>query len=202
MDLFNQTPDKNQNLLPYDGTVNYYGRVLSHAPAHALFHTLLETIDWQPDKLRMFGKIIVTKRKVAWYGSNPYQYTYSNATKTALPWTAALLELKTLVEQATGETFNTCLLNLYHNGEEGSSWHSDDEPDLKQHGAIASISLGAERNFLFKHKQTKEKVAILLEHGSLLLMKNETQSRWLHSLPTTRKITTPRINLTFRTIVV
>lgn len=201
MDLFNQTPDKSQNLLPYDGTVNYYGRVLSSAPAHAFFHTLLETIDWQPDELRMFGKTIITKRKVAWYGSKPYQYTYSNATKTALPWTTALLELKSLVEQTTGETFNTCLLNLYHNGEEGSSWHSDDEPALKKQGAIASISLGAERKFLFKHKQTKEKAAILLEHGSLLLMKDETQSCWLHSLPTTRKITSPRINLTFRTIV-
>lgn len=201
MDLFNQTTDKNQHLLPYDGIVNYYGRILPHAPALAFFNTLLETIHWQPDELHIFGKTIITKRMVAWYGTQPYQYTYSNATKTALPWTTALLELKTLVEQTTGETFNTCLLNCYHNGEEGSSWHSDDEPALKKHGAIASVSLGAERKFLFKHKQTKEKVAILLEHGSLLLMKGTTQTCWLHSLPTTKKITAPRINLTFRTIV-
>lgn len=100
----------------------------------------------------------------------------------------------------TSETFNSCLLNLYHTGEEGMGWHSDAETDLIKDGAIASLSLGSERKFAFKHKQSKEKVELLLEHGSLLVMKGSTQTFWVHKLPTTKKVTTPRINLTFRTI--
>ena len=201
MDLFNQTIDKHRNWLPYDGTVNYYGRLLSSKQANSYLERLLEAIEWQNDEAIIFGKKIITKRKVAWYGENPYEYTYSNVTKQALPWTNELLELKTLVEQETGECFNSCLLNLYHNGEEGMAWHSDGETDLKKNGAIGSLSFGAERKFAFKHKQSKEKVELLLEHGSLLMMKGATQAHWLHRLPPTRKITTPRVNLTFRTIV-
>ncbi len=150
----------------------------------------------------MFGKRLVTKRKVAWYGDSPFSYTYSNIAKEALPWTPALLRLKQVAQHTTGESFNSCLLNLYHNGEEGMSWHSDDEPMMKKHAPIASISLGAARKFSFKHKATKETVSIWLEHGSLLLMKEEVQSHWLHSLPKTKKVMQPRINLTFRTIAV
>lgn len=118
-----------------------------------------------------------------------------------LPWTKELLELKVFVESLTGELFNSCLLNLYHTGEEGMAWHSDDETDIKRDGAIASLSFGAERRFAFKHKHSKEKIELYLEHGSLLVMKDTTQSYWLHRLPPTKKVTTPRVNLTFRTIV-
>ena len=112
-----------------------------------------------------------------------------------------MLELKELVEQKTNETFNSCLLNLYHTGEEGMAWHSDGEKDLKKNGAIASLSFGAERKFAFKHKTSKETVSLVLEHGSLLIMKDQTQTNWLHRLPPTKRIFTPRVNLTFRTIV-
>lgn len=200
MDLFSTPTDTQANLLPYDGMVHYNGLLLKKQLADHFFDQLLATTAWERDKIVIFGKKITTKREVAWYGTLPYQYTYSHVTKSALPWTPALLELKTLVEQAAGETFNTCLLNLYHNGEEGMSWHSDDEAMLEKHGTIASVSLGAERKFLFKHKQTKEKVAVLLGHGSLLLMKGVTQTYWLHSLPPGKKIAAPRINLTFRNI--
>ncbi|WP_233578021.1 alpha-ketoglutarate-dependent dioxygenase AlkB family protein [Hanamia caeni] len=105
------------------------------------------------------------------------------------------------MENETGETFNSCLLNLYHNGEEGMAWHSDGEADLKKDGAIGSLSFGAERKFAFKHKTTKEKIEMMLQHGSLLVMKDATQTFWLHRLPPARRITTPRINLTFRTII-
>jgi alkylated DNA repair dioxygenase AlkB len=138
---------------------------------------------------------------VAWYGDRDFEYTYSNTTKRALPWTKELLELKAILENRTGEKFNSCLLNLYHNGDEGMAWHSDGEKDLKANGAIASLSFGAERKFSFKHKKTKETVKVILEHGSLLVMKDTTQTYWLHRLPTTKLITTPRVNLTFRTIV-
>ncbi|MDQ1087712.1 alpha-ketoglutarate-dependent dioxygenase AlkB [Siphonobacter sp. SORGH_AS_1065] len=200
MNLFDYEPARHKNWLPYDGTVNYYGKLLSQSEADFFLNKLLEKIQWENDRAVLFGKEIITKRKVAWYGTEPYQYTYSNTTKHALPWTPELLVLKTLVEKETGETFNSCLLNLYHTGEEGMSWHSDAEADLKKDGAIGSLSFGAERKFAFKHKQSKEKVELLLEHGSLLVMKDTTQTFWLHRLPPSKRIATPRVNLTFRTI--
>jgi alkylated DNA repair dioxygenase AlkB len=201
MDLFEEIIDITKNWLPKDGTVNYYGKLLSRKEADFYLETLLNTIEWRNDEAIIFGKKIITKRKVAWYGENPFEYTYSNTTKYALPFTKELLELKTLIEKKTCETFNSCLLNLYHSGDEGMAWHSDGEPDLKKDGAIGSLSFGAERKFAFKHKQTKEKVALILEHGSLLVMKDTTQTHWLHRLPPTKRITKPRVNLTFRTIV-
>lgn len=199
MDLFNSLPES--NLLPCDGDVRYYGSILDSKSANHYFDQLLKTILWEHDQTVIFGKLIVTKRKVAWYGDEPFNYTYSKTTKSALPWTKELLELKQIIENKSGETFNSCLLNLYHSGEEGMSWHSDDEKDLKKNGTIASLSLGATRKFAFKHKVSKQTVSVVLENGSLLIMKGSTQSNWLHRLPPTKKISTPRINLTFRTIV-
>ncbi len=201
MDLFSQIPDKEVNLLPADGVVHYYGRLLRRETADAYYRQLLQHIEWRNDEAILFGKRIVTKRKVAWYGAQPFEYTYSNVTKYALPFTEMLLALKALVELHSDDTYNSCLLNLYHSGEEGMAWHSDGEPDLKKDGAIASLSFGAERKFAFRHKRTGDKVELLLEHGSLLIMKGTTQTHWLHRLPPTKKITTPRVNLTFRTIV-
>ncbi|MEM8966949.1 MAG: alpha-ketoglutarate-dependent dioxygenase AlkB [Bacteroidota bacterium] len=189
------------NLLPYDGTVHYYGKLLSASEANHYLSCLLETIAWKHDEAVMFGKHIVTKRKVAWYGDASYSYTYSKKTKQALAWTDELKALKYLVEHKTETKFNSCLLNLYHSGDEGMSWHSDDEKDLEENSAIASLSLGAERKFSFRHKQSKETVALMLEHGSLLVMKDITQTHWHHQLPKTKKVTQPRINLTFRSMV-
>lgn len=200
MELFDYKPDATRNLLPRDGKVNYYGKILDHQKAHHFYELLLNTIAWKNDEAVIFGKKLTTKRKVAWYGDQPFEYTYSQTTKRALPWTAELLELKAIIEEKTGETFNSCLLNLYHNGSEGMAWHSDGEKDLKKHGAIGSMSLGAERKFAFKHKETKETVSMILEHGSLLVMKDQTQDHWLHRLPPTKLIHQPRVNLTFRTI--
>ena len=201
MDLFNPDTNETTNLLPKDGTVNYYGTIFSRNDAAFYLNTLLETIEWRNDEAIIFGKLILTKRKVAWYGDQEFEYTYSNTTKKALPWTPALLELKKVIEEKTGETFNSCLLNLYHSGEEGMAWHSDAEKDLKKNGAIGSVSFGAERKFAFKHKETKETVSLILEHGSLLVMKDTTQTHWLHRLPPTKATSKARVNLTFRTIV-
>ncbi len=200
MDLFNPFIDKTKNRLPQDGTVNYYGKLFTQKEADYYFDKLLDKIEWRNDEAIIFGKKIITKRKVAWYGEKPFAYTYSKVTKYALPWTTELLKLKNSIEKESGETYNSCLLNLYHNGSEGMAWHSDAEVDLKKDGAIASVSFGAVRKFAFKHKQTKEKVDLILEHGSLLVMKGGTQTHWLHRLPPTKKVMTPRINLTFRTI--
>jgi len=199
MDLFNQ--NSIPNILPFDGEVNYYGTVLSINEAQEYYQKLLENIQWENDKAIIFGKLIITKRKVVWYAEKPFEYTYSKTTKRALPWTKELLKLKVLVEEKTGETYNSCLLNLYHDGSEGMAWHSDGEKDLKKNGAIGSLSFGAERKFSFKHKESKQTVSIILEKGSLLVMKGETQTYWMHRLPPTKKVKTPRINLTFRTIL-
>jgi alkylated DNA repair dioxygenase AlkB len=200
MDLFTTTSPENTNLLPKDGTVIYYGPVLSIPEANFYLNTFLETIKWKNDEAVIFGKRIVTKRKVAWYGDTTFSYTYSKTTKEALVWTPELLQLKKIIEDITGETYNSCLLNLYHNGAEGMAWHSDGEKELKKNGAIASVSLGAERKFAFKHKETKEVVLQVLAHGSVLVMKDQTQSHWLHRLPPTTRVSTARVNLTFRTI--
>jgi alkylated DNA repair dioxygenase AlkB len=200
MDLFNQTPNNTYNLLPKDGLVHYYGQIFSTTEANAFYEQLLQHIEWKNDEAIIYGKLIVTKRKVAWYGDATFEYTYSNITKQALPWTPELLALKAKTEEMTGEQFNSCLLNLYHDGTEGMAWHSDAEKTLKKNGAIGSMSFGAERKFAFKHKTNKETVSLLLEHGSLLVMKGTTQTNWLHRLPPTKLVSKPRINLTFRTI--
>lgn len=200
MDLFNQ--EKIQNILPYDGITNYYGTILSQEQSAFYYQKLLSEIEWKNDEAVIFGKKIITKRKVAWYGDTNYYYNYSNVTKQALIWTKELLALKEIVEKESNATYNSCLLNLYHSGEEGMAWHSDGEKMLKKNGEIASLTLGAERKFSFKHKESKQKIDIVLERGSLLVMKDTTQTYWLHRLPPTKLIKSPRINLTFRTILV
>lgn len=196
-DLF-YAVNENTNLLPYDGQVNYFGRVFDEGKKSFYFDKLFNEIAWQNDEAFIFGKHIITKRKVAWYGDRDFAYTYSNATKNALPWTKELLELKAISEKLTHATYNSCLLNLYHDGNEGMAWHSDDEKALAQNSAIASLTFGAERKFCFKHKKSGERLDVFLENGSLLVMAGATQTHWLHRLPPTKKVKTPRINLTFR----
>ncbi len=200
MNLFEN--NKTTNLLPYNGEVIYYGVVMQSIEANKYLNILLNTIEWKNDEAVIFGKRIITKRKVAWYADAGYSYTYSNTTKHALPWTKELLELKQLAEEQTGHHYNSCLLNLYHDGNEGMAWHSDDEKALGKNTAIASLSFGAERKFALKHRQNKQKVEVMLAHGSLLIMRGTTQTHWLHALPKSKKITAPRINLTFRTMVI
>ncbi len=197
VDLFDSPVEPN-NRLPYDGTVYYHESVLGTKEATKAFEALLEEIEWVHDEAIIYGKRIITKRKVGWYGEKPFSYTYSKTTKIAKAWTPTLLRIKETIESVTQTQFNACLLNLYHNGQEGMSWHSDGEKELVPEGVIASVSLGADRKFAFKHKATKEKISLLLEHGSLLTMQGKTQAHWQHSLPTTKRCAHPRINLTFR----
>jgi alkylated DNA repair dioxygenase AlkB len=188
------------NLLPLEGRAYYFGKIFPETEAEVHFMNLMENVHWQHDEVMIFGKKIVTGRKTAWYGEEEFEYTYSKMTKKARLWIPELLPLKQKVEQVTELEFNSCLLNLYHTGEEGMSWHSDAEAELGREPAIASVSLGAQRKFVLKHKASAEKTEIQLEPGSLLLMAGETQKYWLHSLPKTKKVKEPRINLTFRNI--
>ncbi|MEN8702669.1 MAG: alpha-ketoglutarate-dependent dioxygenase AlkB [Polaribacter sp.] len=198
MDLFSS--EKINNILPFDGVTNYHGVVLNNEQCNFYYNELMQKINWKNDEAIIFGKRIVTKRKVAWYGESEYSYTYSKVTKTANLWIPELLALKAIVEKESNEAYNSCLLNLYSSGEEGMGYHSDGEKMMKKEGAIASLSLGAERKFSFKHKENKQRIDVHLERGSLLVMKGTTQTNWLHRLPPTKKVNSPRINLTFRTI--
>jgi alkylated DNA repair dioxygenase AlkB len=190
------------NLLPYDGTVFYFQKIFCQIDSEKIFETLLNSIDWKNDEAFIYGKHIITKRKVAWYGDENYEYKYSKTSKFALPWTSDLIEIKNIVEKCTNNSYNSCLLNLYHTGDEGMTWHSDDEKTMKKNGSIASVSFGALRKFSFKRKQSKEVLSLELETGSILEMKDNTQTHWLHALPKTKKVLMPRINLTFRSFTV
>lgn len=200
MDLFGyQDSDISRNLLTRDGRVNYLGPISElHSPT--LCESLQREINWQPDRVTMFGKTIITKRLYAWHGDAAYCYNYSGNKRIAEPMTDTISFIKTIVEKCTNASFNACLLNLYHDGDEGMGWHADDEPELEQNSPIASVSLGAERRFDFKHKETDERVSVMLEHGSLLVMNALSQKHWLHQLPKTKKVNDSRINLTFRTL--
>lgn len=190
-----------ENLLPFDGVAEYFPNFISLASSSFYFQKLESNINWQHDVVKLFGKEITTNRKTAWYGSKSFEYTYSNKTKIAIPWNKELIDLKTIIEKQCQEEFNSCLLNLYHNGNEGMAWHSDDEKTILPNSTIASLSIGAERRFLFKHKHTQQKIELTLQNGSLLLMKENTQNYWWHSLPKSAKIKSPRINLTFRKMI-
>jgi len=199
MDLF--STGKIESILPYDGEVLYFGKVISGTEEQRILNYLLADIVWKNDEAVIFGKHIITKRKVAWYGDTDFSYTYSNTTKQALLWTDELLKLRKLVEGFTGTKYNSCLLNLYHDGDEGMAWHSDDERSLGKNTSIASLSFGAERKFAFKHKSSKDTISLILDSGSLLEMKGATQTNWLHRLPKTTRVKRPRVNLTFRTMI-
>lgn len=186
------------NLLPHDGAVLYFGKVIDKLESDVLFDRLLNEIHWVRDEVKLFGKVHITAREVAWYADPGLTYTYSGRTKTALPWNSLLLELKQMAEQICGVRFNACLLNLYHDGTEGMGWHSDDEPELGPAPNIASFSFGTERPFKLKHKKEPSQVELNLEHGSLLLMAGACQQYWKHMLPKRARIKTARINLTFR----
>ncbi|MDN6280085.1 MAG: alpha-ketoglutarate-dependent dioxygenase AlkB [Psychroflexus sp.] len=190
-----------KNHLPQDGIVNYIEDFYDEKKSQFFYQKLLKGIAWKHEELKMFGKKIVTKRKVALYGDTGIVYTYSKKEKIALPWTEELRAIKTDLESKFNIKFNTCLLNLYYDGNEGMGWHTDDEKELEKNGIIASLSFGATRKFSFKHKVTKEKIDISLQSGSLLLMRGKTQKHWLHQLPKSKKVDQPRINLTFRNII-
>ncbi|TVP49255.1 MAG: alpha-ketoglutarate-dependent dioxygenase AlkB [Halomonas sp.] len=197
-DLFENGVLELIDVLPRDGEVYYHGNIVGVASADLYLDRCINELSWESDRAFMFGKEIVTKRKVAWYADKPVSYKYSGYTKTALLWPDFLREIKHQVEHSCNEVFNSCLCNFYSSGEEGMSWHSDGEKELLTNGAIGALSLGGERKFSFKHKQLGESVSLNLAHGSLLIMKGTTQKNWLHSLPKTKKEVGPRVSLTFR----
>lgn len=193
--------NENINLLPRDGNLFYFKDFLSPEKSRINTDLLLEELPFKNDETIVFGKHRVMNRLTAWVGDSPFTYGYSQIKRKAVPWSINLLSLKEKVEGKTNYPFNSCLLNYYPTGEDGMGWHSDNEKELGRKPIIASLSLGAERKFSFKHIETKEKIDIQLENGSLLLMSGEIQHYWKHALPKTKKNNNPRLNLTFRTII-
>ncbi len=190
-----------QNLNLRDAEIIYYPSFYNKEVADSYYQQLRDETAWQQDDIKIFGKVYPQPRLTAFFGEPDKNYTYSGITMEPLPFTGLLKKIKTDVESITGTVFNSVLLNLYRNGKDSNGWHSDDEPTLGKNPVIASLSLGAERKFQLRHKSDKTaKSAINLEHGSLLLMKGETQHFWQHQVPKTKKQVDPRINLTFRVL--
>ena len=184
-----------------DADVCYFPEFFTREIASQYFKNLKEGVPWQQDTITVFGKNYLQPRLTALFGNNGKPYSYSSITMYPLEFEGDLLEIKQKVDKEVGEEFTTCLLNLYRNGKDSNGWHSDDEKALGNNPIIASISLGEERFFHFRHKKNKDlKQKILLGHGSLLVMKGSTQHHWQHQIPKTAKEIGERINLTFRII--
>lgn len=185
-----------------DANLEYYPNFLPVETSNFYLESLLKTLQWEQYSIKLFGRTIPQPRLTALYSVTPQAYTYSGLTLNPLPFTKELQDLNAIIRDLIGVSFSHCLANLYRDGNDSMGWHSDDEKELGKHPIIASISLGAVRNFKLKHKiDPKKKFALPLSHGSLLIMKGSTQEFWKHQLPKSKKIKEPRINLTFRTIV-
>ena len=202
--IFKTTLDKNRSLIKADNlSVEYIENFFDFDQSQLYVKHLTNDIKWKREKIRMWGREIVTKKRIAWYADEGKSYTYSGSTFHPDQWNELLLEIKKQVEQYIKFQFNSVLLNEYPNGKVGMGWHSDDERELGIDPIIASLSFGANRDFIFKHKTDKsfENIKIHLKSGSLLLMLGSTQHHWKHSLPKRLKVREPRINLTFRKIL-
>ena len=197
-------PAPTDNLLPYDGKVNDLGIIINDATT--LYNTLLTDRPGQPDIVTLFGQTHVTTRQIVWMGDTEADYQYSGHVRQTVPWSSTVFHVKQYIEQALAKIgviahFNTCLLNYYPSGSDGMGYHADDEKELGAQPVIASLSLGATRKFVFKHKKTQDKVELYLESGQLVVMHGDTQTFWKHTITKTKKVSEGRISLTFRQMV-
>lgn len=183
-----------------NGEYIYVSSFLDITKSNNYLQKLTNEIDWKQEEIRMYGKIIKLPRLTAWYGDNDKPYSFSGITLNPNPWTTELMEIKKTIESKCNVVFNSVLLNLYRNGNDSISWHTDAEKELGENPVIASVNLGAIRTFQLRHQTTKQKIELKLKHGSLLIMQGELQHYWQHQVPKTSKDVDQRINLTFRII--
>lgn len=195
--LFPQTVE----LLPFDGSALLYHDFVDTSRADDAFRQLLDGTPWEERDIVVFGKKHREPRLSAWHSEPHISYTYSGILRSPHPWTPVLKELRDQCADATGATFNAVLVNLYRDGNDGVGWHADNEASNGRKPVIASLSLGASRRFDFRHRETKETIHVQLDPGSLLVMSGLSQHCWVHQLPRTKRVSEPRINLTFRRIV-
>ena len=192
-------PEKKVFDLP-NASIEYFPNFFNEEKSDLLFEKLKSEIPWQQDDIKVYGKIYAQPRLTALYGNEGKQYSYSSVIMQPHSWNALLTSIKEKVETVCDEKFTTVLLNLYRNGKDSNGWHADNEKELGKNPVIASVSFGVSRPFYLKHNTLNEKLKIELEHGSLLVMKGETQHYWKHQIAKTAKEIGPRINLTFRII--
>lgn len=195
-------PEK-EELPVSDGKLTYYPSWINDEDASLLFAHLREALLWQQSLISLYGKQVKIPRLNAWYGDAHCSYEYSGTRFEANPWTPSLLDIKTKIEHLSGFRFNSVLANCYRDGKDSVAWHSDDEPELGRNPVVASVSLGAERQFQLRHRYNKglDTQKLVLAHGSLLLMSGELQHHWHHQIPKTQKPLGERINLTFRYVI-
>lgn len=187
--------------LPLSGAqVRYYPNWLKAKHASDLFQHFVKQLEWQQPTIRLYGKEHLIPRLQAWYGDPNAQYEYSKMLLKPLDWEPRLFRLKEACEQVAKVEFNSVLANYYRNGQDSMGMHADDEPSLGLEPTIASVSLGQARRFTFKHKETGESHKIQLDHGSLLIMRADTQQNWLHGINKSRTQRDARLNFTFRWI--
>lgn len=184
-----------------DGEYRFYPNFFTIAESDAFLENLRNEIDWRQESMNMYGKRVNFPRLTSWYGDNDRSYSFSGITLSPHPWTADLIEIRGKIEQVSSIGFNSVLLNLYRDGNDSISWHTDAEQELGRNPVIASVSFGAKRKFQMRHVNSLERIDIELTHGSLLLMQGATQHYWQHQVPKTTMKLGERINLTFRYIL-
>ncbi|MBN9382298.1 MAG: alpha-ketoglutarate-dependent dioxygenase AlkB [Chitinophagaceae bacterium] len=190
-----------ENLLPVDGEIYLFPALFGPGICNKLFDLLTQNIAWKQEPVKIMGQEIMQPRLTAWYGDEGRSYSYTGITMHPAPWTNELLTIKKTIEKISGEHFNSALLNLYRDGNDSVGWHRDNEKSLGINPVIGSVSFGESREFSLKHyKDKKLRRKIILDNGSFLLMKGETQHKWLHSIQKNPAIIKPRINITFRII--
>jgi alkylated DNA repair dioxygenase AlkB len=187
-------------VLARDGTVTYEPGFLDAEAADRVYAALAEEAAWKQESIVMFGRRVPLPRLTAWHGEPEAVYGYSGLRNVPQPWTPQLSALRERLADRLGVRFNSVLLNWYRGGGDAMGWHADDEPELGREPSIASLSLGATRTFELEHRTDRERIAVPLEHGSLLVMAGQTQHRWRHRVPKQRRVEGGRINLTFRTV--
>ncbi|MFS2187249.1 alpha-ketoglutarate-dependent dioxygenase AlkB [Mucilaginibacter sp. Mucisp84] len=184
-----------------EGLLDFKASLFDRTDSSRLFQYLKDEIQWKQETLVLYGKRVLTPRLTAWYGDEGIAYRYSGASFISLPWTSTLLEIKAKAEAFACTRFNSVLLNLYRDGNDSMSWHSDDEKELGTNPLIASVNFGEERRFDFKKKENpKIKHSIMLNNGSILVMKGDIQHNWQHQIAKSMKAKGTRINLTFRLV--
>lgn len=190
-----------RELLPVDGSAILHEQFLDPTQADCAFRELHETNPWESHDIIVFGKKYREPRLSTWHADDGVRYTYSNLERIPVPWTPVLRKLRDLCEQVSGATFNSVLVNLYRDGNDGVGWHADDEPENGPEPVIASLSLGASRRFDFQHRVLKRVESVQLNSGDLVVMSGASQSLWLHRIAKTKRPVGPRINLTFRKVI-
>jgi alkylated DNA repair dioxygenase AlkB len=188
------------NLAPFDGELYLIKQFYRLPESDLLFAKLQVDLAWQEEAIFIYGRWVKVPRLMCWYGDPDTDYRYSGVNHQPMPWTPALQAIRETVERQCQCTFNSVLANLYRDGKDSMGCHADDEKELGPNPVIAALSLGDQRLFKLHHKKGKEKLDIVLGHGDLLVMAGTLQHHWMHSVPKTKKLKTPRINLTFRKI--